>query len=96
MVQRRLEKAVKYAIDLAKQLNASIIFLSVIDARPIIAQTVPALDTPVNVIVPVDDYLREAAKAYAAEIESYVIKSGVQSETVITTGHPVEDIVKSG
>ena len=89
------EKAVKYAIDLAKQLNASIIFLSVIDARPIIAQTIPAFDTPVNVIEPVDDYLREAAKEIAAGIEKLCDKCGVQSETVISTGHPVEEISKA-
>ena len=90
------EKAVKYAIDLAKQLNASIIFLSVIDDRPIIAQTIPAFDTPVNVTESVDDYLREAAKEIAAGIEKLCDKSGVQSETVISTGHPVEEICESG
>ena len=88
------EKAVKYAVDLAKQLNASIIFLSVIDNRPIIAQTIPAFDTPVNVIESVDDYLREAAKEIAAGIEKLCDKSGVRSETVISTGHPVEEIQK--
>ncbi len=88
-------KAAVYAVDLAKQLNASVIVLSVIDHRSFIAQIVSAADTPMHVIVPVDDYLREAAKAYAAEIEKLCDKSGVQSETVITTGHPVEDIVKA-
>ena len=87
-------KAVRYAVDLAKQLNASVIALSVIDNTSLIAQTVPAFDTPMHVIEPVEDYLREAAKGYAAEIEKLCDKSGVQSEAVITTGHPVEDIVK--
>ena len=87
-------KAVVYAVRLAKQLNASVIILSVIDNRSFIAQTVPAVDTPTHVIEPIEDYLREAAKGYAEEIKKLCDESGVQSETVITTGHPVEDIVK--
>ena len=87
-------KAVRYAVDLAKQLNASVIVLSVVDNRSFIAQTVPAVDTPTHIIAPIEDYLREAAKKHAGEIEKLCDESGVQSETVITIGHPVEDIVK--
>lgn len=87
-------KAVRYAVDLAKQLNASVIVLSVIDNRSFIAQTVPAVDTTTHVIEPVEDYLREAAKGYVGEIEKLCDESGVKSERVITTGHPVEEIVK--
>ena len=87
-------KAVKYAVDLAKQLNASLIALTVVDNRSFIAQIVPAVDTPTHVIEPIEDYLREAAKGYAGEIEKLCDESGVQSEIVITTGHPVGDIVK--
>ena len=87
-------KAVRYAVDLARQLNASIVVMSVIDNRSFIAQTVSAVDTPTHVIEPIEDYLREAAKQYAGEIEKLCDKSGVQSETVIMTGHPVENIVK--
>ncbi|MGA2227455.1 MAG: universal stress protein [Syntrophobacteraceae bacterium] len=87
-------KAVKYAVDLAKQLNASVIALTVIDNRSFIAQTVPAVDTPMHIIEPIEDYLREAAKGHAEEIKKMCEKSGVQSETVIRTGHPVEGIVK--
>jgi nucleotide-binding universal stress UspA family protein len=87
-------KAVRYAVDLAKQLNASVIALSVIDNRSFIAQTVPAVDTPTHIVEPIEDYLREAAEGYAEEIKKLCDESGVQSETVIETGHPVEDIVK--
>jgi nucleotide-binding universal stress UspA family protein len=66
----------------------------VVDNRSLIGQTVSAVDTPMHVIEPIEDYLREAAKAYAGEIKKLCDKSGVQSKTVITTGHPVEDIVK--
>ncbi|MGA2940004.1 MAG: universal stress protein, partial [Syntrophobacteraceae bacterium] len=86
-------KAVRYAVDLARQLNASIVVMSVIDNRSFIAQTVSAVDTPTHVIEPIEDYLREAAKQYAGEIEKLCDKSGVQSETVIMTGHHVENIV---
>ncbi len=88
------QKAIKYAVDLAKQLNASVVVLSVIDNRSLIAQTIPAFDTPVNVTESVDDYLREAAREYAAEIEKLCDKSGVRSETVISKGHPVDEIAK--
>ncbi|MGA2403708.1 MAG: universal stress protein [Syntrophobacteraceae bacterium] len=88
------QKAVRYAVDLAKQLNASVIILSVIDNRSLIAQTVPAVDTPTHVIEPLEDYLREAAKGYAGEMKKLCDKSGAQSEIVIRTGHPVENIVK--
>jgi nucleotide-binding universal stress UspA family protein len=88
------QKAARYAIDLAKQLKASIIAMSVIDDRSLIGQTVSATDTPMNIIETVEDYLREAANAYAGDIKTLCDHSGVQSKIVITTGHPVESIVK--
>lgn len=88
------QKAVMFAVDLAKQLNASIVVLSIIDNRSLIAQTVPAVDTQMHVIEPIEDYLREAAKEYVGEIKVLCDESDVQSRTVITTGHPVEEIVK--
>ncbi|MCJ7541067.1 MAG: universal stress protein, partial [Desulfobacterales bacterium] len=86
--------AARYGVDLAKQLKASVIVLSVIDQRSYMGQTVPAAQTEMQVIEPIEDYLREAAEAYAGEIKEWCEKSGVQSKTVITTGHPVEEIVK--
>jgi nucleotide-binding universal stress UspA family protein len=88
------QKAFSYATDLAKQLNASIIVLSVIDSRSLVAQTVPAVNAPMQIIEPIGDYLSEAALAYAGEVKTLCDENGVQSKTVITTGHPVEDIVK--
>ena len=86
--------AARYGVDLAKQLKASVIVLSVIDQRSYMGQTVPAAQTAMQVIEPIEDYLREAAEGYAGEIKEWCEKSGVQSKTVITTGHPVEEIVK--
>ena len=88
------QKAARYGVDLAKKLKASVIILSVIDQRSFIGQTVPAAQTAMHVIQPIEDYLREAAEGYAGEIKKLCEKSGVQSKAVITRGHPVEKIVK--
>jgi len=88
------QKAAKYGVDLAKQLKASVIVLSVIDQRSFIGEIVPAAQTAMHVIEPVEDYLREAAEGYAGEIKDLCDKNDVQSKIVITKGHPVEEIVK--
>ena len=88
------QKAAMYAVDLAKQLKASIIVLSIIDKRSFIGQTVQAKEGTMNVIEPLEDYLREAAEGYVGEIIELCNKNGVSSKTVITSGHPVEVIVK--
>jgi nucleotide-binding universal stress UspA family protein len=88
------EKAAEYAVDLAKQLKASIIALSVIDQRSFIAQTVSASETARHTIEPIEDYLREAAEVYTGAIKKLCDKSGVASKISLKTGHPVEEIVK--
>jgi nucleotide-binding universal stress UspA family protein len=88
------QRAAGYAVDLAKQLKASIIALSVIDQRSLIAQTVPASETARHTIEPIEDYLKEAAEGYAGEIKKLCDKSGVASKISIKMGHPVEEIVK--
>ncbi len=88
------QRAAAYAVDLAKQLKASIIALSVIDKRSLVARTVPAAETARHAIEPIEDYLREAADGYAEEIKKLCDKSGVASKISIKMGHPVEEIVK--
>lgn len=88
------QKAARFAVDLAKRLHASIIVLSVIDKHSLISQTIPARATSMHVAESIEDYLREAAEEYNEEIRKLCKKKGVRSKTVITTGHPVEDIVK--
>jgi len=88
------QKAAGYAIDLAKQLKASVIILSVIDKRLFVGQTVPAGKTSRHIIEPIEDYLRESAEGYAGEIKKLCDKHGVKSKTVIAAGYPVEAIVK--
>jgi nucleotide-binding universal stress UspA family protein len=88
------QRAGEYAVGLAKQLKASMIVLSVIDQRSLIAQTAPASQTARHTIEPLEDYLKEAAEGYAGEIKKLCDKSSVASTTVIKTGHPVAVIVK--
>lgn len=88
------QTAVEYAVNLARQLKASIIALSVIDSRSFTIQTIPAAVTARHTIEPIEDYLREAAAGYVGEIKKLCDKSGVASKISIRIGHPVEEIVK--
>jgi len=63
------QKAATYAVYLAKQLNASVIVLSVIDKRTFTGQTISAQKASRHVIEPIEDYLREAAEGYAGDIK---------------------------
>jgi nucleotide-binding universal stress UspA family protein len=86
--------AVEYAVDLAKQLKATIIALSVIDQRSFMTQTVPASETARHNIEPIEDYLKEAAEGYAGEIKKLCDKNDVTAKVSIKMGHPVEEIMK--
>ncbi len=88
------KKSVEYAVDLAKQVNATITLLSVIDKSFFIPQTIPPVKTPTHLMEPVEDYLRQAAEAYIKDAERLCKKKRVQSKRVIRSGHPVEEIVK--
>ncbi|MFH2043657.1 MAG: universal stress protein [Pseudomonadota bacterium] len=88
------QKAANYGVDLAKQLNASVIIMSVIDQRFFVSRAVPAGLTAMNMIEPVEDYLQEAAEKYTKDIVKLCEEKSVQSTVVIKTGHPVEEIVK--
>jgi nucleotide-binding universal stress UspA family protein len=88
------QKAAGYAIDLAAQLKCSIIVLSIVDNRSLIAQTIPAQENARHIIEPIEDYLREAAEAYAREIKMMCDKKGIRSKILVTLGHPSEEITK--
>ena len=88
------QKAAKYAVDLAKQFNASVIAQSVIEERSFLGQTVPAAETSLHITERIEAHLREAAERYAGEIKKLCDKNGIRSKTVITKGHPVEKIMK--
>ena len=88
------QKAGTYAVDLAKQLHASILVISVMDKRLLVSRTVPVGRSLQGEAESLDDYLREAAERYAGKIKKLCEKKGVQSKAVIKPGHPVEEIVK--
>lgn len=88
-------KASRYAVDLAKQLSASIIVLSVIDNRSFPGlYTVPPEAIAMNITEPIEEFLREAAKKDLAKVKKLCEKKGVSCREVISTGHPSEEIVK--
>ena len=86
------QKAARYAIDLAKQLKCAIIVLSVIDNRSLMAQTISAQENVRHITEPIEDYLREAAEAYAREIKEICDENDVRSKILVTSGHPAEEI----
>ena len=88
------KKAAAYAVDLAKQLKASIIILSVIEQHPLIATTVPASETASHTIQPIEYYLKKSAEQDTGEIKELCDKKGVAAKISIKTGHPVKEIVK--
>jgi nucleotide-binding universal stress UspA family protein len=88
-------KASRYAIDLAKQLSASITILSVVDNRSLTSYfTAPPEVTTIHIMEPVEDFLREAAKKDVAKVKKLCKKKGVSCREVIPTGHPSEEIIK--
>jgi nucleotide-binding universal stress UspA family protein len=97
-------KAAKYAVDLAMLSGATVVILSVIDRAPFISPAVPGFVSPSrpgvthpeHLIEPIEDYLKEVAKADLAEITKLCEQNGVPSKSVIRLGHPVEAIVKEG
>ena len=88
------QKAARYAIDLATQLKCSIIALSIIDNRSLMAQTIPAQENAWHIIEPIEDYMRQAAEEYAKEIKKICDENGVRSKVLVTSGHPAEEITK--
>ncbi|MBP7341759.1 MAG: universal stress protein [Smithellaceae bacterium] len=86
-------KAAAYAVDLARQLGAAIVAVSVIDKRLFLGQTVPASKTPKNMEETVEDYLRDVAGGYLGEIQKLCTRRGVDVKAVTRMGYPVEEIL---
>ncbi len=88
-------KAGNYAVELAKQLGGSITILSVVDNRSLTNYyMVPPEATPIHIVEPVQDFLREAAEKEVAVIKKLCDKGGVPCRTVVSSGHPAEEIIK--
>ncbi len=87
-------KAAAFGVDLARQLNASIIALCVIDKRLFMGQTVPASKAPKHLQESAEDYLQEVADTCIGNIMQMCGQHGVKANRVIRTGYPVEEIIK--
>jgi nucleotide-binding universal stress UspA family protein len=87
-------KAAKYAVELAKQTDASLTLLSVIDKRFVVEQSVSAFASPTHLKESIEDYLKQSAQSSTDEIEKICKRNRIQYKSVIRTGHPVEEIVK--
>jgi nucleotide-binding universal stress UspA family protein len=88
-------KASQYAVQLAKQLGASLTILSVVDNRSFLnLYTLPPEATAMNITEPIEDFLREAAKKDVSKVKELCEKKGVSCREVISTGHPAEEIIK--
>ncbi len=87
-------KAVEYAVELAKQTGSTLILLTVVEESPFFSPSVPEVITPTHLRETIDDYLRQVAEAILAKAERLCQKSGVPSQRVVRSGHPVEEIVK--
>jgi nucleotide-binding universal stress UspA family protein len=88
-------KASRYAIQLAKQLGASITILSVIDNRSFPSSyPVPPEATAIHITEPMEDFLKEVAKRDVARVKKLCERKGVSCRTVISSGHPAEEIIR--
>lgn len=88
------KKAVKYSMDLAGQLKASITLLTVIDDTALITESVPTELSHLQIMAPVEDYLRRAAERYLAKAETLCRKKRIKCRTVIRNGKTVDEIIK--
>jgi nucleotide-binding universal stress UspA family protein len=88
------KKSVEYAVQLAGQIGATIVLISVIDKSLVVPQSIPGMATPAKLVEPIGDYLRRAAEAYLDEAVAVCGKWSIQTRKVIRTGHPVEEILK--
>ncbi|HOC60528.1 MAG: universal stress protein [Syntrophaceae bacterium] len=88
------QKAIKYAIDLAKEVHASIIALSVIDKRMLLEKNLSASKHLMENEESIVSYMRKTAENHLEEIKSLCEKNEVPVKTVTRVGYPVEEIVK--
>lgn len=80
------KKAVKYAVDLAKQTGSTVTLLSVKDERFFVKQPTLA--------VALEDYIQHYAEACIIDAEKVCKKNSVKSKAVIRIGHSADEIIK--
>lgn len=88
----RAEKAADYAIGLAKNSGASLIFLYVLDeAAPAYAFEIESGVTPD--VVELSDRMKEAASGFVDRLKERADAAGVTAEALVETGHPWKEIL---
>ncbi len=87
-------KAAVYACELAGLCDARVTFLTVVDRSAFVGSpSVPASQTPVHIVEPLEDYLKGSAEANMDELEKMCDRHKISVSKVIRFGHPVEEIV---
>jgi len=93
---RTAQKALEYALDLAKQLGSPIVLLSVIDKSPFYGEPIfPAESTSTHLLENLEDYLKQAAETCVARAETLCKAKKVKSQKIVKKGKPVEEIIKT-
>jgi nucleotide-binding universal stress UspA family protein len=87
-------KAATFAVDLARQLGASIIALSVIDKRLFMGGTTVPSKVAKEMVEPVEDYLKEVTEEYLEDVRKLCQKNKVTFRTLTKMGYPVAEIIK--
>jgi nucleotide-binding universal stress UspA family protein len=90
---RTASKAAAYATDLAKQLNASLVVVSVVTPA-LTVRTVPLFTSEPSIAESSTDFLEEAAEEFVSEVEELCTSKGVLCEKAVPMGSPLEEIPK--
>ncbi len=80
--------AARYAMSLAKQTNASILVLSVVDER------VKSIETAPDPVAFLESAFMEAAKTYVEAAENEIKKEGISVSKAVRIGNPADEIIK--
>ena len=88
-------KAAEYACELAGMCRARVTFLTVIDRSAFVGRpSVPASQTPSNIVEPLEDFLKESAQADMEDLEVVCQNHGITADKTVRYGHPVEEIIR--
>ncbi len=88
-------KAAEFAIGLAGQTKAEIVLLNVIDTTSLVPRPIPESSTPLHIIEPMEDYLREAATGFMGDIAGICSRKQIAVEQIIKTGNTVDEILET-
>lgn len=87
-------KAVSYAVELARQLDASVILLEVIDLVNLVAAGANPAMMPSKIMMETKDLLNHAASTRLDQIMTDFKKRGLRIRKTVRSGSAVDEIVK--